>query len=174
VTFRQTDPLFTVDLADPANPKLLSTLKIPGFSEYLHGFGEGRLLGIGYDADEKTGWRQGVKLTMFDTAVKSDVSELHTKILSADSTPVGSNHKAILVDVTRSLIAFPADDCYYVFTYSDTEGFVQRGKLQTEHWGWQLRGVRIGEHLYICSESAITVIALSDCSVLTRAEYKTA
>ncbi len=36
VTYRQTDPLFTVDLADPAKPRLLGELKIPGYSDYLH------------------------------------------------------------------------------------------------------------------------------------------
>jgi len=171
VTFRQTDPLFTVDLSDPANPKVLSELKIPGFSEYLHGFGAGRLLGVGYDADPETGWRQGVKLTMFDTANKADVRELQTKLLSADSTPVGSNHKAILVDVSRGLIAFPADESYYVFTYTEEEGFVQKGKLETGRWGTDLRGVRIGEELYICTDTGITVISLGDYSITAHIAY---
>lgn len=55
VTFRQMDPLFAVDLKDPKNPKILSELKISGFSEYLHFYGENRLLGIGMEADEETG-----------------------------------------------------------------------------------------------------------------------
>ena len=36
VTFRETDPLFSVDLTDPKKPKIVGELKIPGFSEYLH------------------------------------------------------------------------------------------------------------------------------------------
>ena len=47
VTFRQVDPLFSVDLTDPASPQIIGELKIPGFSEYLHPYGEGQLLGIG-------------------------------------------------------------------------------------------------------------------------------
>ena len=47
VTFRQVDPLYTVDLTDPAAPTLLGELKIPGFSEYLHPLGSRRLIGIG-------------------------------------------------------------------------------------------------------------------------------
>ncbi|MCL2850683.1 MAG: beta-propeller domain-containing protein, partial [Micrococcales bacterium] len=43
VTFRQTDPLFAVDLSDPAHPQVMSELKIPGFSAYLHPWGEGHL-----------------------------------------------------------------------------------------------------------------------------------
>ena len=49
VTFRQTDPLFSIDLSDPKKPKVLGKLKISGFSEYLHGYGEGMLLGLGME-----------------------------------------------------------------------------------------------------------------------------
>jgi len=52
VTYRQVDPLFSVDLSDPENPKILGELKIPGFSEYLHPYGDGKLLGIGMDVSE--------------------------------------------------------------------------------------------------------------------------
>ena len=48
VTYRQVDPLFSVDLSDPENPKILGELKIPGFSEYLHPYGDGKLLGMGW------------------------------------------------------------------------------------------------------------------------------
>ena len=51
VTFRQVDPLYAVDLTDPAAPTLMGSLKIPGFSEYLHPLGSQRLVGIGQDAD---------------------------------------------------------------------------------------------------------------------------
>ncbi|HSC88442.1 MAG TPA: beta-propeller domain-containing protein, partial [Polyangiaceae bacterium] len=34
VTYRQTDPLVTVDLSNPREPKVLGSLHIPGFSEY--------------------------------------------------------------------------------------------------------------------------------------------
>jgi uncharacterized secreted protein with C-terminal beta-propeller domain len=47
VTFRQVDPLYTVDLTDPAAPKVLGELKIPGFSSYLHPLGNDLLLGLG-------------------------------------------------------------------------------------------------------------------------------
>ncbi|MDN4173995.1 beta-propeller domain-containing protein [Nocardioides sp. SOB77] len=47
VTFRQVDPLHTIDLSDPARPRVLGELKIPGFSSYLHPLGERRMLGIG-------------------------------------------------------------------------------------------------------------------------------
>ena len=46
VTYRETDPLFSVDLSDPANPKIIGELKIPGFSEYLHPYGDLSLIHI--------------------------------------------------------------------------------------------------------------------------------
>ncbi len=71
VTFRQVDPLYTVDLSDPATPTVLGELKIPGFSTYLHPVGEGRLLGIGQDADE-TGFQTGAQISSFDVADLAD------------------------------------------------------------------------------------------------------
>ena len=68
VTYRQVDPLFTVDLSTPSEPKILSELKVPGFSNYLHPFGDGLLLGFGQNSDEESGEIQGLKLSMFDTS----------------------------------------------------------------------------------------------------------
>ena len=65
VTFRQTDPLYAVDLSDPADPRLLGELKIPGFSEYLHPLGEQRLIGMGQDAS-LDGMTRGAQAALFD------------------------------------------------------------------------------------------------------------
>ena len=67
VTFRQTDPLYTLDLADPARPRVTGELKILGYSSYLHPVGEHELLGIGQDATPE-GIRQGTQLSLFDVA----------------------------------------------------------------------------------------------------------
>jgi hypothetical protein len=65
VTFRQTDPLYTLDLANPARPLAVGELKINGYSAYLHAFGDGLLLGIGQDATN-TGQRLGAQVSLFD------------------------------------------------------------------------------------------------------------
>lgn len=65
VTFRQTDPLYAIDLSDPAAPLLLGELKIPGFSEYLHPLGEHRLIGMGQDASLR-GITRGAQAALFD------------------------------------------------------------------------------------------------------------
>lgn len=64
VTFRQTDPLFAVDLTTPTEPRLLGELKIPGFSSYLHPLGSDRLVGVGEGPGQDGGW--GAQLGLFD------------------------------------------------------------------------------------------------------------
>lgn len=67
VTFRETDPLYTLDLSDPANPRVTGELKITGYSAYLHPVAEGRLLGVGQEATE-AGWRTGLQVSLFDVS----------------------------------------------------------------------------------------------------------
>lgn len=169
VTFRQVDPLFAVDLANAASPRILDTLKIPGFSEYLHVFKDNLLLGIGYNADETTGQMQGVKLSMFDTADKANVKEVATEKVDASWTAVGSNHKAILVDAEKNLIAFPADSAYFIYRYTADNGFTlaARVSMTADLSSWNLRGLFIGDYFYVLGDSGVTVISLSDFTVLT-------
>ena len=169
VTFRQVDPLFAVDLSNPSAPRVLSALKIPGFSEYLHVFTDNLLLGIGYNADESTGAMQGVKLSMFDTTNKANVREVTTEKVDASWTVVGSNHKAILVDAEKNLIAFPADSNYYIFRYTADKGFTlaARVNMTADLSSWNLRGLFIGDYFYVLGDSGVTVISLNDFTVLT-------
>ena len=71
VTFRQVDPLYTVDLSDPAAPRVMGELKIPGFSSYLHPVGNGRLLGLGQDATLR-GSTRGAQASLFDVSDLAD------------------------------------------------------------------------------------------------------
>ncbi|MGI8887813.1 MAG: beta-propeller domain-containing protein [Nocardioidaceae bacterium] len=65
VTFRQTDPLYTLDLTDPEAPRVIGELKITGFSEYLHPLGEDLLLGVGQGASDR-GRTTGSQASVFD------------------------------------------------------------------------------------------------------------
>ncbi|PZG07908.1 beta-propeller domain-containing protein [Nonomuraea aridisoli] len=67
VTFRQVDPLYTLDLRDPAAPRVTGELKITGYSAYLHPAGEGRLIGIGQEASEQ-GRTLGTQVSLFDVS----------------------------------------------------------------------------------------------------------
>ena len=67
VTFRQTDPLYVVDLRDPKAPAVSGALKMNGYSGYLHPIGEDRLLGVGRDAED-TGRTTGALVATFDVS----------------------------------------------------------------------------------------------------------
>ena len=86
VTFRQTDPLYTVDLSDPAAPRTLGELKIPGFSEYLHPIGDDRLLGLGQDATNQ-GEVLGGQASLFDIGDLDAPARLDTLGLGRHAYP---------------------------------------------------------------------------------------
>jgi uncharacterized secreted protein with C-terminal beta-propeller domain len=67
VTFRQTDPLYSLDLRDPAKPAVTGELKINGYSAHLQPVGENRLIGIGQEGNDQ-GVRQGLQISLFDVA----------------------------------------------------------------------------------------------------------
>lgn len=161
VTFRQVDPLFSVDLSDPSNPTIIGALKIPGFSNYLHSYSEGRLFGLGSEADEKTGMVGDLKLSMFDTTNPRDVTERHTLVLRGVAYSEASyNHKAILINADKSIIAFPSERGYLVYSYSDDDGFKKQadialGKQNEDLYQYNLRGLYIGDYLYVVAPVAV-------------------
>lgn len=164
VTFRQTDPLFTVDLSNPAKPEILSELKVSGFSEYLHIYGEDRLLGIGMEADEETGVQQGMKLSMFDISDKTNVQEI-SKLPLEDYyySEALYNHRAVMISTGKNIFGFEAEGSgrseywrdYLVYTY-ENDKFVQKLKISTksENGGYYTtRGTFIGDVFYLLSEN---------------------
>ena len=96
VTFRQTDPLYTIDLSDPADPKVMGELKILGYSAYLHPIGDGLLLGVGQDADER-GVISGTQVSIFDVSDLSDPVRTHQfNLAESSSSEVEFDHRAFL------------------------------------------------------------------------------
>jgi hypothetical protein len=93
VTFRQTDPLYTIDLSDPAKPKVAGELKILGYSAYLHPAGPGRLLGIGQDADA-AGRTKGMQISLFDIADPANPKRLDAVGVGDAWTDVEGDHHA--------------------------------------------------------------------------------
>ena len=67
VTFRQTDPLYTVDLSDPARPRVRGSIALTGYSAYLHPASDTRLIGIGRQADAM-GHVGGTQVSLFDVS----------------------------------------------------------------------------------------------------------
>ena len=159
VTFRQVDPLFTVDLSNPKEPKVLSELKVSGFSEYLHIYGEDRLLGIGMEADEETGRQEGMKLSMFDVSDKTNVTEIAKENLKKyEYSEVLYNHRAVMISVGKNIFGFEAEGYqgsyykdYVVFTYED-DTFLQKLKVSTKSNDggyYSARGTFIGDVFYL-------------------------
>lgn len=103
VTFRRTDPLYAIDLSDPADPTVLGELKITGFSEYLHPVGDGLLLGVGREVDEATGADEGMKVSLFDVSDPTGLAEVDRFILPDSWSQVGSgDHRAFTWDPGRN------------------------------------------------------------------------
>lgn len=173
VTFRQTDPLFTVDLSNPESPEILSELKIPGFSEYLHVLSDDMLLGFGRDADSYTGISEEFKLTIFDTSDKTDVTEKATEIFGSEYeySEAEYNHKAVYVDEKDCIIGIPywsyddTNSIYYaVYKYDINKNeFVLLKTIEKEssdnpdyfYYNDYIRGLRIDKNFYVVTSDAI-------------------
>lgn len=165
VTYRNTDPLFAVDLSDEKNPKILSELKITGFSEYLHFWGEDKLLGIGYETDPDTGATKGLKITMFDISNPAELTTLGTCVIeNVDYSPALYNYKCVLVDAKENMIGFMAESYqnwrsgynYLLFKWEDGKF----KELMTESidetvWMEQYRGLYVDEMFYLASPKQI-------------------
>ena len=109
VTFRQVDPFFVIDLSDPRNPVELGSLKIPGFSRYLHPYDKDIVIGIGQDASE-TGRIRGLKISLFDVSDVSkpkEIAKFITEDKYAQSTALWE-HKAFLFSKEKNLLVIPA------------------------------------------------------------------
>lgn len=164
VTFRQTDPLFAVDVSNPEEPRLLSELKVSGFSEYLHAYSGELLLGLGVEADEETGEQQELKLSMFDISSPAELSEKTRLRLAGENwryvfSPALYDHKSLLIDPEQNLIGFEAQgtregsfvQAYLLYSYEEG-AFVQKLEIEIESTAGfygSCRGTFIGERFFL-------------------------
>ncbi|GIS99664.1 MAG: hypothetical protein CM1200mP26_13770 [Acidimicrobiales bacterium] len=105
VTFRQTDPFYTVDLSDPTAPVVRGELKITGYSGYLHPIGPDRILGIGQEATEE-GRTTGTKVTLFDVSNLDDPVDLATWSPGGGHSGAEWDHHAFLWWQGRAVLPF--------------------------------------------------------------------
>lgn len=181
VTFRQTDPLFVIDLSVPDAPKVLGELKIPGFSNYLHPYDENHLLGFGQDTEETdTGVvTKGMKLALFDVTDVEKPTQMHSLSIGAQGTysPLMYDHKALLFDKKRGLLGFPISETEqkpgeewpseifqgaHLYKISLADGFQKQAAIshqesgQSYDWNHYIqRLLTIGEQLYTLSETRV-------------------
>lgn len=166
VTYRNMDPLFSVDLSDPYHPEILGELKITGFSGHLHFYGDNLLFGLGYESDPYTGETLGIKLSMYDISDPANVQEMHKLVLDLDYAAALWNYKSLLIDPNKNLIGFLGEvlgpDCgekggnptsYFVYQYDPELGFVQLFSELVEDTdsarAYGTRGVYIGDMFYL-------------------------
>lgn len=128
VTYRNTDPLFTVDLSDPAKPEIIGELKVTGFSEYLHFWDDTHLLGIGYESDEKTGNIENIKLSMFNIENPGEVIEEAKLVLKdVDYSEALYDYKSVIISKDKNLIGLVCEDysgsrtkqTYQIYSYEN-------------------------------------------------------
>lgn len=169
VTYRQIDPLFALDLSVPTEPEVMSELKIPGFSTYLHPWDDGRLLGLGVDATE-TGQVLGMKISMYDTSDQYDVTEATTTKVPFHQAEALHNHKAVFVDPDRGLIGFAVvtqdgsgsmQTDYLLYRYDESAGFALLGELPVQQTSAgqaeTARALTIGADLYVVAPTGVDV-----------------
>jgi uncharacterized secreted protein with C-terminal beta-propeller domain len=153
VTFKRIDPLFVIDLSDPANPGILGKLKIPGYSDYLHPYDEDHIIGIGKET-QANDWggvsTSGLKLALFDVSDVNHPAEVdHVEIGEAGSDSEAlRDHKAFLFSKERDLLVIPVREIQkiplekgyvsytqkiwqgvYAFSVSPVNGFTLRGRV---------------------------------------------
>lgn len=126
VTFKKTDPLFVLDLAEKTAPKLVGELKIPGFSTYMHQLDATHLLALGYEADDMGSFAyfNGVALQMFDVTDPTAPELLHKKVYGTrgSSSSALTDHLGFTFLPDRGLLTLPLSIC-------DGGGNGQYGKL---------------------------------------------
>ncbi len=186
VTYEQTDPLFAIDLSDPANPFITDEFKILGYSTYMQKWDEGLLLGFGADADEN-GIENGIKLVMFDNSDPYNLKEvglypIHHEGDSYIYSGALWERKALLIAPNKNLIGVPvtvetyspeyhftADSKYMFFSYENGE-FIFKGELSLgdiNGYGGS-RALYIGDYVYAISKNCfisadIETLTETDC-----------
>ena len=142
VTFRNMDPLWTIDLSDVTNPRVMGELEVPGVSTYIHPLSSDAILTIGLGpADEETGtgldWSH-TRLSLFDVSNFSNPQA--GAILSL--TPVNDpdegwtwawseatyEHKAFQFWAPKGMLAVPVNTYRYDYWYDANDEY---------HWNYE-------------------------------------
>ena len=177
VTFKQTDPLFVIDLSNSETPQILGELKIPGYSTYLHPYDETHLIGFGYDTKED-GTRvttNGLKMAMFDISDFNNPQELF-KIAIGDSKYTYSellyNHKVLLFSKEKNIIAIPlysssgrkTNSRAAIYNIDLEKGFSLKGEIAnvTDKYDENVKRIVFANNTYYTLSNALVKVANMD------------
>jgi hypothetical protein len=147
VTFRQTDPLFTIDLSDPAAPGLRGELVMPGYSAYLHPIADGYLLGVGQKGDENGTLGLGMQMSIFDVRDLDHPILAHTIVIGEGyvDSEVLRDAKAFRFIPEHNLAVLPVSlgtetgERFQIYNVSPASGFSLAGEsVFARQTGWSL------------------------------------
>lgn len=172
VTYRNTDPLFTVDLSDPAKPEIIGELKVNGFSEYLHFWDDTHLLGIGYESDEKTGNIENIKISMFNIENPGEVTEEAKLVLKdVDYSEALYDYKCVIISKDKNLIGLVCEDysgsgikqTYQIYSY-ENGAFKKQAEIPGINGAnyENVRGMYSGNVFYLWINDNITSYDMTD------------
>jgi uncharacterized secreted protein with C-terminal beta-propeller domain len=166
VTFRQTDPLFTIDLSDPAAPRLAGELQLQGFSAYLHPIGDHLLLGVGQDANAQ-GRQLGTQLSLFDVSdLANPVRVAQAKLGSSSSSEAEFDPHAFLWWGPSSLAVVPLREQTFTGAVGfkvGRDGIAEAGRITHVEGASQvdiLRSAVVGDRLFTVSTAGVKTSAL--------------
>jgi uncharacterized secreted protein with C-terminal beta-propeller domain len=159
VTFRQTDPLYALDLSDPTRPAVRGALTIPGFSSYLHPVDESTLIGIGQAADG-AGRTLGTQVSLFDVSDPSAPRRIAQRALDGDWSEAEADHHAVLWWPATRLLALPVasyegNGGAVGLTVSRESGITPIARVRHPGAAPVRRTLVVGDALYTLSDAGI-------------------
>lgn len=146
VTFRQTDPLYVLDLTNPSSPKVAGELKIPGYSAYLHPLDNDLLLGVGMEDNR-------VKVSLFNVKNADNPLEIDKFNLTDYWSEAVNNHHAFLADEKHNVFFMPGSQDGYVFSYANNKLNMIKAVTGVQ----AKRALYINDYLYIVGDQQIVV-----------------
>ncbi|MEQ9336737.1 MAG: beta-propeller domain-containing protein, partial [Miltoncostaeaceae bacterium] len=173
VTFRQTDPLYSLDLSDPTAPRVTGELKINGYSSYLHPIDDDTLIGIGQDATPE-GRILGTQVSLFDVSDPGDPTRLAQQTLGTGYSEAEDDHLAVLYWKPTGLLAIPLESYggrdgrqapftgAIGLTVTRTAGVADLGRITHPDDVQIRRAVVAGDALYTVSAAGVRRSSLTD------------
>lgn len=192
VTFRQTDPLYSIDLSNPKSPVIRDALKVTGYSSYMQKWND-KLFGFGESGD-KDGNLNGLKLSMFDNSDPDNLKVIDSSEITfaEDNTYISSeglcDRKALLISPEQNIIGIPVysekmDSDYHVYEnesgyyfYSFENGkFIELGKVSLnidDYYPIFNRAVIIDDYVYMLSNTEFISANTKEFEIIDKLELE--
>jgi uncharacterized secreted protein with C-terminal beta-propeller domain len=174
VTFLQVDPLFAIDLSDPANPQSMGELVTPGFATYLYAVDTNHLIGVGRSPGSDLWHNGGVQVTLYDVSDLAHPVVTDQKIYPGSNSAWGSADSAAIYDphafsyfAEDGVLAIPLDTwgdtnpsvyTLEVLKVDPASGFTGLGEVT--HDSQVQRSLRIDGKLYSLAQGDLKVVDL--------------